>query len=86
MDPSECGRNLISAIRDFESAYGQDNRFRDVLTSLREVSSRVEEYVPNLHADEESPGRRAAREAAQESASQENAERAPDDESGEQHT
>jgi hypothetical protein len=68
MDTATATRALLGAIGDFTRVYENDQRFRDVLATLREVRADVDKLVPAAsdRPDEESPGRRAAREAASE--------------------
>lgn len=65
MDTATATRRLLDAIGDFTSVYENDTRFRDVVSTLRDVRADVDKLVPAARdrPDEESPGRRAAREA-----------------------
>lgn len=73
MDSVECGRNLISAISDFESEHRDDGKFRDVLMSLSDVRRDVEDLIPDVRRkSQESPGRRDARQVAEESRGRQN--------------
>lgn len=69
MDAVTASRNLVRAIGDFSGAYRDDTRLRDVLAQLRETETTLETLVPAAREDaEESPGRRAAREASESTA------------------
>ncbi len=58
--PEREARNLLQAIREFVATYGDNPRFRPVLEGLQSAATALREIEPG---DEESPGRRAAREA-----------------------
>jgi hypothetical protein len=67
-----AGRELLAAIDAFARGHEQDHRLRDVLASLREARSSVERLVPTAGEDasEDSPGKRAAREASTDGSAQ----------------